>query len=245
MVSLNGTEIYASVINGAGEPATTRLTDNTGADVAPTTAVRNGKAMVAWRSVAVDENTTGTINISNFNKKDTIKCRFYDGSTWSNETFTVYNGSSGNVKGLDSAMLTDGTAAIAYTLDTDGNDSTTADREIVYAVINPDGTVAKNIRVTYNNKLDENPSVEAVTDGVQESFVLGWYSSEAVAQASGSAKSSSADICMVDFNRNGEVLGKIPGSLSQTAGGSGVNVTSNFRFVGGGHALEKLGIAYI
>ena len=245
MVSLNGTEIYASVINGTGVPVTTRLTDNTGADVAPTTAVRSGNAMVAWRSVAVDENTTGTINISNFNKKDTIKCRFYDGSAWSNDTYTVYNGSSGNVKGLDSAMLTDGTAAIAYTLDTDGDDTTTTDREIVYAVISPNGTVLRNIRVTNNDKLDENPSVEAVTVGTGEEFVLGWYSSKAVAQASGSAKSSSADICMVDFNSDGEVVGKIPGSLSQTAGGSGVNVTSNFRFVGGGHAIDKLGIAWV
>ncbi|MBO4497203.1 MAG: hypothetical protein J5739_03255 [Lachnospiraceae bacterium] len=245
MVSLNGTEIYASVINGAGDPVTTRLTENTGADVAPTAATRNGRAMVAWRSVAVDENASGTINISNFNKKDTIKCRFYDGSSWSNTTYTVYNGSSGNVKGLDSAMLTDGTAAIAYTLDTDGDDATTGDREIVYAVINPDGTVARNIRVTNNNKLDENPAIESVTIGGQEEFVLGWYSSEVQTQAAGSSKSSSADICMIDFNRNGEVLGRIPGSLSQTAGGSAVNVTSNFSFVGGGHTLDTLGIAWV
>ena len=243
MVSLNGTEIYASVIDGTGDPVTTRLTDNTGADVAPTTAVRGQKAMVAWRSVAVDENATGTINIADFNKKDTIKCRFYDGTAWSSETYTVYNGSSGNVKGLDSAMLTDGTAAIAYTLDTDGDDSTTSDREIVYAVINPDGTVARNIRVTNNSKLDENPAIEAVTVAGQESFVLGWYSSEL--QATGTSGASSADICMIDFNRNGEVIGRIPGSLSQTAGGSGVSATSNFRFVGGGHTLDTLGIAWV
>ena len=245
MVSLNGTEIYASVIDGAGVPATTRLTNNTGADVAPTAATRNGKAMVAWRSVAVDENATGIINISDFNKKDTIKCRFYDGTAWSSETYTVYNGSSGNVKGLDSAMLTDGTAAIAYTIDTDGSDSTTNDREIVYAVINPDGTVVRNIRVTNNSKLDENPAIEAVTVGTNEEFVLGWYSSEVQTQAAGSSSSSTADICMIDFNKNGEVVGRIPGSLSQTAGGSGVNVTSNFSFVGGGHALDKLGIAWV
>ncbi len=247
MVSLNGTEIFASVFNGVGDPATTRLTNNTGADVAPAAATRNGKAMVAWRSVAVDESAEGTINIADFNKKDTIKCRFYDGSAWSNETYTVYNGSSGNVKGLDSAMLTDGTAAIAYTLDTDGSDVTTDDREIVYAVIKPDGTVVKNIRVTNNARLDENPAIEAVTVDRQEEFVLAWYSSEVQAQAqeSGATKSSSADICLVDFNGSGEVVGRIPGSLSQTAGGSGVNVTSNFSFVGGGHTLETLGIAWV
>lgn len=243
MVSLNGTEIYASVIDGTGDPVTTRLTDNTGADVAPTTAVRGQKAMVAWRSVAVDEKATGTINIADFNKKDTIKCRFYNGTAWSGETYTVYNGSSGNVKGLDSAMLMDGTAAIAYTLDTDGDDSTTSDREIVYAVINPDGTVVRNIRVTNNSKLDENPAIEAVTVARQEAFVLGWYSSEL--QATGTSGASSADICMVDFNSNGEVIGRIPGSLSQTAGGSGVSATSNFRFVGGGHTLDTLGIAWV
>lgn len=245
MVSLNGTEIFASVFNGVGDPATTRLTNNTGADVAPTAATRNGKAMVAWRSVAVDESAGGTINIADFNKKDTIKCRFYDGSAWSNETYTVYNGSSGNVKGLDCAMLTDGTAAIAYTLDTDGSDVTTDDREIVYAVINSDGTVVKNIRVTNNARLDENPAIEAVTVDGQEEFVLAWYSSEVQAQESGATKSSSADICLVDFNGSGEVVGRIPGSLSQTAGGSGVNVTSNFSFVGGGHTLETLGIAWV
>ena len=75
----------------------------------------------------------------------------------------LYNGTSGAVKGITAAMLEDGTAAVAYTLDADCRDTTTADREIAYAVIDVDGTVSRNVQTTNDSYLDENPQPVSYT----------------------------------------------------------------------------------
>ncbi len=249
MVALNGTEVYASVYrptNISYTSETTRLTSNSSPDMAPSVAVSSDKAIVAWRSVAVsgEEQENTSFNITDFDKKDTIVYRLYDtASGWSNETYTLYNGSSGKVKAIETAMLDDGTAAVVYTLDLDGSDATVNDREIVYAVVDTTGAVTRTVRVTNNAILDENPQITAVkfsNDGDQ-SFILGWYSQS----EDGIQGNTAADIKMLDFDRNGNPAGRLPGSLSQVTGGSEISVTSNFRFAGNADLIDTLSVTWV
>ena len=91
--------------------------------------------------------------------------KVWDGSEWSELPVTLYNGTSGTVKGLTAEILSDGSAAaVAYTLDMDGNEETIVDREIVYAVVDLNtAEVVRTIRATNDGYLDENPQLAAVT----------------------------------------------------------------------------------
>ena len=241
MMMLGGTEVYASVYTG-GRWTTTRLTNNSGADVAPTVAVRTtedgNKAIVAWRSVVAGD----AENITDFNQKDAILYKTYDGSAWS-ETKSLYNGTSGNVKGITSAMMKNGAAAIAYTLDTDSSDDTVTDREIVYAVVDASGEVTRNVRATTDEKLDENPQVAAVhfpnDDAVQERFVLGWYTQD------DSTGVTVSDICLFDLDDEGVTGQLVPQSLLEAAGGADANVSSNFRFTKNAAEIGELSIVWV
>ena len=133
MVMLNSADIYAAAYDG-DRWNTTALTSNATPDLAPVAATNGRQAIVAWRAVATSGEPTGEdgaySGVTNFDERDTILYRVYNGSAWS-EPYTLYNGTSGSVKAIEAAMLSDGTAAVVYTLDTDETDSTTADREIV------------------------------------------------------------------------------------------------------------------
>ena len=243
MVTLYGTEIFARTSNGG----TVRLTDNNTPDLAPTVAVKGNRGIVAWRSVGMSgKEINGMFNAANFDTKDTIVYKIYDAGTgnWSSE-MTAYNGSSGSVKALTSAMLSNGTAALAYTIDIDGNDSTLSDKEIVYCVIDENGEVKRTVRATNDDALDENPDLTVVRfdNTAAESFVLGWYSDKGNGQSSdGTSKN---DLCMLDFDENGTIGGRLAGSLSQMAGGSGIDVTSNFMFANNSDTIDTLSITWV
>lgn len=83
-------------IDVANALATTRLTQNSSADMAPVVAVGGGKALVAWRAVAASDSGAPT----EFDSYDTIQYKVYDFNTknWSGP-YTLYNGTSGAVKG--------------------------------------------------------------------------------------------------------------------------------------------------
>ena len=115
----NSTEIMVSVYNGATDTwNTNRLTNNSAPDMAPAVATNGDKVLVAWRSVYASDST----NPLDFNGKDSILYTIYNGTEWS-EPQTLYNGTSGGVKGLEAAMLADGTAAVTYTIDKIGRAS--------------------------------------------------------------------------------------------------------------------------
>ncbi|MCR4772360.1 MAG: hypothetical protein K5855_08645 [Oscillospiraceae bacterium] len=235
---MNGTEIYASIYtDGAWE--TVRLTDNGGPDVAPTVAVSGNQAIVAWRSVL-----SGNMDsLTEFDQKDVILCKVYQNHQWS-DTVTLYNGTSGSVKGLTSAMMSNGTAAVAYTLDTDSNDGTYTDREIVYAVVDRSGEVIRNVRATNNDKLDENPQLAAVVfprDGKQH-FLLGWYTQNL--STGGAAANSDSDIGLLDFDAEGIATMLIPESMSKVAAAPGVSVSSNFRFTKNAESITDLSLVW-
>ncbi|MGN1350136.1 MAG: S-layer homology domain-containing protein, partial [Anaerovoracaceae bacterium] len=266
MIMLNSTEVCASVYTG-GSWTTTQLSENASPDLAPVTAAngRSGddaRAIVAWRAVSASGKSVGENSaqgVTSFDEKDTIVYRIYDPTAYTgnngwSDIKTLYNGTSGGVKAISAAMLEDGTAAIAYTLDTDGNESTASDREIVYAVVGKDdGEVSRNVRATNDAYLDENPQLTAIKFGDEQRFVLGWYTEQAVAADSaavfdgGSSETVSqtvSDIRLLDFNAAGVTEQRLPDSISQAADAYDVNITSNFRFTKGSDTISDLSILW-
>ncbi len=246
MMMMGGTEVYAAVYNGT-QWETTRLTDNSTPDMAPVTAAKDGKAIVAWRSVV----SSDAESITAFDQKDTILYRMYDGNGWS-DAQVLYNGTSGAVKGITAAMLEDGTAAVAYTLDADCRDTTTADREIAYAVIDVDGTVSRNVQTTNDSYLDENPQLTSVEfPGHGERFVLGWFaqqsaSSDGALDGGGSTSNDAvADIRLLEFGKEGVTAQLLPDSLNQIASGQNASITSNFRFTKNSNTINDLSILWV
>lgn len=260
MMMLNSAEAFASVWTGGGW-ATTRLSNNGGADLAPVVAT-NGKsgdearAIVAWRSVAssgeADSQSDYTLNPANFDMKDMIVYRVYKDGTWGEEQ-TLYNGTSGAVKSLSAHMLADGTAAISYSLDKDGADTTSTDREIAYAVISANGDADGGVRMveaTNDSYLDENPQLTSVTfpGDTGERFVLGWYSersADVVSTADATASQElEPDIRLIDFDATGAAGQMLPDSLVKVSSSYGVSVTSTFRFAKGSESIDDLMILW-
>ena len=279
MIILNGTEIYAGVYTGS-DWATTRLTDNTTADLAPVVATngqtgKDARAIVAWRAVAAsgEKNSDGYAAVTTFDEKDTILYKVYDASNsenggWS-DTETLYNGTSGAVKALVAAMMDDGTAAVAYTLDIDGKDtvvengetvSSINDREIYYAVISSeDGEVTRNVRATNDAYLDENPQLAVVTFPSAEPenaqrFVLGWYTEQAVdsddavtldAGEKATQNQTTSDIRLMDIDSGGIYTQLLPDSISKAAVDYDVVITPTFRFTKNSGSINDLSILWV
>ena len=228
----NATEIYAGAYNGTAW-TTTRLTDNTVADMAPTVASYGDRAIVAWRSLSASSTDTGADLTAMFNVENSINYRIYNGSAWTNAQ-VAYNGSAGTVNAIDSAMLSNGTAILTYTVRT-GEDVASA--ETFYTVIGTDGNAVTTGRLTNDSYTDANAQVTAVNeDGGY--FVIGWYSEHDAGEgttveydADGNASSQKAvvahDIRLTRINANGSYDIDFPESI----GGTGeAGISSDFRF---------------
>lgn len=110
LLMMNSSEILASVWDGT-QWVTTRLTQNSSADMAPVVAVGGRKALVAWRAVAASDSGAPT----EFDSYDTIQYKVYDfkEKNWSGP-YTLYNGTSGAVKGMEAQMTESGAKAVAW-----------------------------------------------------------------------------------------------------------------------------------
>jgi len=213
---MNGTEIVAAVYNGVKWIAT-RLTDNATPDLAPVVATNGSKAIIAWRSVYSGDSD----DLINFSQHDYILYSIYNSGSWSAPK-QLYNGTSGAVKGIDAAILPDGTAAVTYTLDTDSTDSSSTDYEIGYAIVNAAGEPSFSAIITQDKWLDENPQIIAVKfakDDVR--FVLGWHS----------IRDGLSDIRLAAIDGGGALSNSFIESIAQAASGNAVDINGNFRFV--------------
>ncbi len=219
MLMSQSSEIMASIWDGA-QWTTTRLTQNAGSDLAPVVAVNGSQVFVAWRSVSA----AGGMEPINFTREE-ILYSIWDGTGWS-EAQTLYNGTSGGVAGIEAAMLSDATVAVAYVLDKNETASATAEYyEIVYTVVSAAGELVKDVRLTNDTFLDENPQITAVKFGTDERFVLGWHSLQ---RANGVEIS---DIRLASFDSMGEPVASFPDSISAVSGMSGIDISGSFRFV--------------
>ena len=253
LLIMNSSEILASVWDGT-QWATTRLTQNSSADMAPVVAVGGGKALVAWRAVAASDSGAPT----EFDSYDTIQYKVYDFNTekWSGP-YTLYNGTSGAVKGMEAQMTESGAMAVAYTIEKGSTSSTTravtlengtteitSNLQTVFALIQPDATegykVTKNVQVTDDKDVNENPQLTAVKfDGEEkESFILGWHS---VHSADGEENN---DIRLMAFTEDGTLRGDLVDSISAISSQTGSSITSNFRFAKGADTLSELSILW-
>lgn len=218
---MNSTEIVASVYNGSTWTST-RLTNDGTPDLAPATAVGDGKAIVFWRSVYTpDPGTKSSNNLLNFTTRDCIMYRCYDSnsSTWSKAQM-LYNGATGRVKALQAAMLPDGTAMAVYSLDRSGTGDT-SDYEIAYCTVAANGTPGTAMLATCDRNLDENPQVVAANFGRgDDRFVIGWHS----------VRKGSSDIQLLAVDGSGTMSNSFPGSLSALTSSGNAVVGGDFRF---------------
>ena len=221
---MNSSEIMVSVWSkqygsNTGSWTTTRLTTNATPDLAPAVAVNGkGNAIVFWRSVYSADPEGGLMD---FSSQDQIMYSYYDG-TWS-EPKMLYNGANGSVKGLQAAMLNDGTAMAVYTLDRSGA-SDGSGQEIGYTIVKSDGSLGTSMLVTSDETLDENPQVAAGslgdTTNTPECFILGWHSQ----------RDGVSDIQLLAVDENGVMSNTFPASLSALTSSGQANIGGDFRF---------------
>ncbi len=218
-----GLEVVASIWDGSNW-ATTRLTDNATQELTPIIAISadGTKAVAAWRSVQQgDSLMTFTEN--------RILFKIYKNNSWSEETYTLYNGSSGSVSSMSIEMIDD-TALVAYTVE--DTDSSAADTEIYYALVNTDSGNAedavKTVRVTTNNYTDADPHLTTAGDR----FVLGWYREP----------DDQGDIGLLTIDTNGAPHNDLPASLSDMVSTESFN--GKFAFVKGANSLDKLSLLW-
>lgn len=239
----NSTEVMASLWNGSAWE-TTRLTENGTPDLAPVAATNGEKTIVAWRSAVPSSNEA----VTTFDQQDQILCRVYDHATknWG-EVFTLYDGSSaaGAVKGLQIAMMADGAAAVAYTLDTSAGQTQndTSGWETMAAIVPAGGSgkdAVRTIRLTDDKALDENPQIAAVSFGETQRFVVGWHTQQTVTE-SGNLED---DIRLAAFDADGALYNGMPDSVGVIAAGTDLRVGSNFRFAKNAGSIEDLSLVW-
>lgn len=224
---MNSSEIMVSVwkkAHGAnnGNWETTRLTTNATPDLAPAVAVNGtGEAIVFWRSVYSTDPKSGLMD---FSSQDQIMYSYYDGTKWSDAKM-LYNGANGSVKGLQAAMLNDGTAMAVYTLDRNTEASDGSGQEIGYTIVDKNGSLGTSMLVTSDETLDENPQVAALslhlTSGMSDQrFILGWHSQ----------REGVSDIQLLAVDENGVMSNTFPASLSALTSSGQANIGGDFRF---------------
>lgn len=234
---MNSSEIMVSVWSkgygdyGTSGWTTTRLTENATPDLAPAVAVNGtGEAIVFWRSVYSAAPESGLMD---FSSQDQIMYRYYDGTKWSDAKM-LYNGANGSVKGLQAAMLNDGTAMAVYTLDRNTEASDGSGQEIGYTIVKSDGTLGTSMLVTSDKTLDENPQVAAGslgdTTNTPVCFILGWHSQ----------RDGVSDIQLLAVDENGVMSNTFPASLSALTSSGQANVSGDFRF-----ALDRKSIVTV
>lgn len=222
-ILLSGLEVMASIWNGS-EWVTTRLTENGSQEFDPVIAVNGGKAIAVWRSVQTDETAFDFT-------QNRILCKVFNGTSWSTETYTLYNGNAGEVTGMAAEMLADGTAAVAFSVEDGANGS-----DIYYTVVDttdedPEDN-AKTVRATTNSYPDENPQLTTVGN----QFVLGWSSVQSLTGA------EQHDVGLRVFDKTGAPQPILPESLSDMV--STAAFDGRFTFVKGANTLDELSILW-
>ncbi len=226
---ISGTEIMAGIYDGS-KFITTRLTDNSMADMSPVVATNGEKTIVAWRSFYAGDIDSPL----NFDGRDNIMYRIYDGSKWSEEK-CLYDGSFDMVNTLNAKMLSDGTSSVTYEVTIGDTDNT----EIYCAIINKNGDIVKNIRLTNSRQRDENPQITSVVfPDDKERFVIGWSSFT----ETGTEETIGKSIIKVSaIDGDGNIYTHFE---TEIEGFDTVNY-DNFKFTKGSEKLQDLSIVWI
>ncbi len=217
---LTGSEVYASVWTGS-EWSSIQLTDNGSADLDPVVAVGEKYAVVAWRNVAASDSN----NPLDFDVCDSVYARVYDREkkTWG-ERVGLYNGQTGSVTSIQAEILNNGTALVGYVIKTGDDNTVFTDTEIMYTMLQPNGTVGESVRVTNDNNLDMNLQLEKINWNGGEHVILGWYNEKVVQE---DIEKVEKDIRLIAVGENGLPSSDFIESIRQ----AGMQeVTNNFKF---------------
>ncbi|MDO4314500.1 MAG: S-layer homology domain-containing protein [Oscillospiraceae bacterium] len=235
---MNGAEIVASIYSG-GSWTSKRLTNDSAPDLAPAVAANDDKAVVFWRSVVSNAESTGEDKeLLEFDARDCLMYSVYNGNDWS-EPAMFYNGSNGSVKALQAAMLPDGTAVAVYTLDRSEVDASGsyASYEIGYTIVTARGGLGTTMLATSDTWLDENPQVVTANFGADDNrFVIGWHSH----------RDGESDIQMLAVDKNGAMSNDFPSSLTALIRYGSAAVNGDFRFasMGQGNGIGDLTVLW-
>lgn len=220
----NGLEVVTSIWNGSNW-ASTRLTENGTQELTPIIAINSdgSKAVAAWRSVQQGD------SLLSFTE-NRVLFKLYDSANgWSEQTYTLYNGSAGSVSSMSIEMIDD-TALVAYTVE-DTTDNT-ADSEIYYALVDTTANsvedTVKTVRVTTNDYTDADPKLTTAGN----LFVLGWYREP----------DDASDIGLLTIDTNGAPRSDLPASLSDVVSTESFN--GKFAFVKGANSLDDLSLLW-
>ncbi len=226
---LTSTETMASFYN-EDKFITKRLTENTIVDIAPVVASNGERAIVAWRSVYTDE----IEDELDFSGRDSIVYSIFDGEIWSEEQ-VLYDGSTDSVKALNIAMLSDGSSAIVYQI----NAADTENTEIICAVLDANGEILSNTRLTNNEVEDWNPQITNILfpdEDEIERFIIGWNSETIVDEIA-----EDSVIRLAVMNNNGSLYNEYNTEIENTYPISNYN---SFQFTKGAKNLEDLSIVW-
>lgn len=225
---LSGSEVMASIWNGA-EWTTVRLTDNAIREDSPTVAASDDSAIVVWKQIQTGEEIGETVN-------DALLYKLYKGGKWG-DTFMLYSGDVGEVLDIDAKMLSDGTAAVAYSVSEKGS---TSDGEIYYSIIDTESSspadTVKTVRVTENDSSDISPVITKTVLDEEEVFVLAWHKT---GEDSGVELN---DIGFVVFDKNGTPESNIPDSLASSVSIS--NFDGLFTLTNGAESLTDISVVW-
>lgn len=225
---LSGSEVMASIWNGA-EWTTVRLTDNAIREDSPTVAASDDRAIVVWKQIQTGEEIGETVN-------DALLYKLYKDGTWG-DTFMLYSGDVGEVLDIDAKMLSDGTAAVAYSVSEKGS---TSDGEIYYSIIGTESSspadTVKTVRVTENDSSDISPVITKTVLDEEEVFVLAWHKT---GEDSGVELN---DIGFVVFGKDGTPESNIPDSLAASVNIS--NFDGLFTLTNGAESLTDISVVW-
>ena len=180
---------------------------------------------VIWRGVSSSDSE----NPMNFDVCDKVYARIYnkEKAVWG-DVITLYNGQTGAVNGLQTDIMEDGTAIAAYVIKTGDDDTVSTDMEIMYTVVNSDGTVGQSVRVTNDECCDQNLQLTTLNWNGGEHFILGWYNeSDPQGVSTKENETVESDIHMLEISSNGLPSSNFIESLRST-GAEGI--TRSFRF---------------
>ena len=237
---MNNSHVFVAVRDGNDWSVTDLTKDFAGGNLAPVVARKGDHILVAWRQV-----TSTTADVTDFNARDYIYCAVSNdgGKTWTKPT-PIYNGTSGTVKGLETAMLPSGAAAVAFTLQGEDHDIVEGiyDQNAAYAVIDLKQLETEGYDPRYvvmaGDDLAENPQLATVKldNETGEVFVLGWHSL--------SAEDGLSDIRLTAVDGKGNRVTGFVDSLNSLIENTGVTVSANFQFVQNADSLDDLSILW-
>jgi len=224
MAMFQNSEIAVSVYDG-DTWTSTRLTDNSTADVAPQVAVNAGKATVVWRSVAGS-------NIENpmiFDVSDELWYSSYENGNWT-EPELLHREINGTITSFALFMNSAGDVGVTFSVsrsDMVGNEAYQTISDVFFMGMQENGAITAPIRLTLGDGTNENVKITAAEVRGKLQFIVAWYQS----WFDETLQSTMGDVRFKVLHANGEVENHFPDSLSEMNSSKNNIINNRFEFI--------------